>query len=118
MAWELFKHKGSKGSPGVVGSIGSNGSLLIGKELKLSGFDLSLRYSLLWDRESQSIGLKPDGNGYKVVSIGAWQHGIRIYRFCSHYGLTGRYRIARFEREGDIWVLPLTSLDNRCPTTS
>jgi len=68
------------------------------------------RVELLYDKESNSIGLQKGETGYKVVFAGG-QLCIRMLAFCRHYELHKSYIVKEFSKDGDILVLPLTERD-------
>ena len=111
--WEEFEFFESPGKHNpVIASltVHPNGLLNIGKKLKDAGFDTTLRYKPLFDKDKFFIGLCPDENGYKVTKHSPRVDVMRIRKFCEHFNITGKFRVKSFEKDGDIWVLPLTQI--------
>ncbi len=103
--WELFDRRTL-----IAGLNGSCAQpiLYIGKDFREAGFDENLKYELLFDRASLSIGLNPSlsRNGYSVRKQNG-QRRISLRGFCSYFGLNKKYRVESYSREGDMWILPL-----------
>lgn len=112
--WEVFTGGGDKRR--YMASLNADlGRLNISVKLVRAGFNPSKRYDLLYDRESNTMGLREAMNGFKVSRVGHRGAGYAIacQSFCRHFGLAGRYEIAEWSHNMDdsIWALPLTSVE-------
>lgn len=110
--WEVYKKaQGKRGGRKIWASLNATKRpylLLIGKLLKNAGFEVSLRYEILFDRNSFSIGLRASEDGLVLTRFGTGATGLRLPTFCKYFEINGRFTVESVDRDGDIWILPLS----------
>lgn len=114
--WELFDQaKHGRGTLGIIASLNgttANPKLSIGRVLKDAGFDINVRYETYFNTTATAIGLKPAEQGLAIAHSSDNTH-LSFTAFCRHYKLNKRYAVKSFERDGDMWVLPLTEVEKK-----
>jgi hypothetical protein len=115
--WELWRERPLKSKrTGVYASLNANVKnpmLTIGKLLRDNGFDSELRYALLFDRTTLSVGLRSSEIGRKITVGGSGSHFLPVRAFCQHFGLTKNYEVLGISKDEDIWVLKLQVRERR-----
>jgi hypothetical protein len=112
--WEQFT-KHSKDLLRIIASLNGTAKvprLSIGKVLTNAGFDVAARYDVYFDADTRRLGLKMSDTGFRLMT-GTGGTYFTFTSVCRYYKLNKRYTVASFEREGDMWVLPLTEIEEK-----